>query len=211
VRYAVKHEYAQTVVDVIARRTRLSFLNAQASLDALPRIVEIMGEELGWSRDRKEKEIEGAGQFLLSMGLQPGTPLPEVKPSNIVERVGGALHTGLGLRSSAKAPSTISPVAPAVSFSRAQFESGELENLKAAFARVAKEERLARDQITELVHLVPGYESIGPKETDYVLAEAGFVNRKDLDFDEFVEVNTILFLKKRRRVLTELCDRFVQS
>jgi len=33
VRYAVRHEYAQTAVDVIARRTRLSFLNAQAALE----------------------------------------------------------------------------------------------------------------------------------------------------------------------------------
>jgi len=42
VRYAVRHEYAQTPVDVISRRLRLSFLNAQAALDSLPRIIEIM-------------------------------------------------------------------------------------------------------------------------------------------------------------------------
>jgi glycerol-3-phosphate dehydrogenase len=36
VRYAVRHEYARTAIDVIARRTRLAFLNAQGAFDALP-------------------------------------------------------------------------------------------------------------------------------------------------------------------------------
>lgn len=48
VRYAVRHEYAQTAVDVLARRTRLAFLNAQASLEALRRIIDIITEELRW-------------------------------------------------------------------------------------------------------------------------------------------------------------------
>uniref|UniRef100_A0A4W5L1H7 glycerol-3-phosphate dehydrogenase n=1 Tax=Hucho hucho TaxID=62062 RepID=A0A4W5L1H7_9TELE len=48
VRYAVK-EYACTAIDVIARRTRLGFLNVQAADEALPRIVDIMGKMLDWS------------------------------------------------------------------------------------------------------------------------------------------------------------------
>ncbi|KAG9241622.1 mitochondrial putative glycerol-3-phosphate dehydrogenase [Calycina marina] len=56
VRYAVRHEYAQTAVDVIARRTRLSFLNAQAALEALPKVIDIMATELSW--DSKRKEVE---------------------------------------------------------------------------------------------------------------------------------------------------------
>ena len=50
VRYAVM-EYARTATDVIARRTRLAFLNVQAADEALPRIVEIMAKELGWKKD----------------------------------------------------------------------------------------------------------------------------------------------------------------
>ncbi|RKO95898.1 DAO-domain-containing protein, partial [Caulochytrium protostelioides] len=46
VRYACQREYACKVVDVIARRTRLAFLNAQAANDTLPRVIEIMAEEL---------------------------------------------------------------------------------------------------------------------------------------------------------------------
>jgi len=56
VRYAVRHEYAQTAVDVLARRTRLAFLNAQAALEALPKVIDIMTEELGW--DRKRQDVE---------------------------------------------------------------------------------------------------------------------------------------------------------
>ena len=42
VRYACKAEYAQTAEDILARRTRLAFLNANAAKEALPRILQIM-------------------------------------------------------------------------------------------------------------------------------------------------------------------------
>ncbi|KAI4285586.1 MAG: hypothetical protein L6R35_004633 [Caloplaca aegaea] len=69
VRYAVRHEYAQTAVDVLARRTRLAFLNAQAALEALPTVIDLMSEELKWDKKRQEKEWKDAVQFLASMGL----------------------------------------------------------------------------------------------------------------------------------------------
>ncbi|ESZ92036.1 glycerol-3-phosphate dehydrogenase [Sclerotinia borealis F-4128] len=69
VRYAVRHEYAQTAVDVLARRTRLAFLNAQAALEAAPKVIDIMAGELDWSSKRKETEWTDTVQFLESMGL----------------------------------------------------------------------------------------------------------------------------------------------
>ncbi|KAL2265582.1 hypothetical protein VTJ83DRAFT_6682 [Remersonia thermophila] len=69
VRYAVRHEYAQTAVDVLARRTRLAFLNAQAALEALPKVIDIMAQELGWDKKRQEVEWKDAVTFLASMGL----------------------------------------------------------------------------------------------------------------------------------------------
>lgn len=69
VRYAVRHEYAQTAVDVLARRTRLAFLNAQAALEALPMVVDLMAVELGWDRRRQEREWRDTVRFLASMGL----------------------------------------------------------------------------------------------------------------------------------------------
>ncbi|KAL1883058.1 hypothetical protein VTK73DRAFT_133 [Phialemonium thermophilum] len=71
VRYAVRHEYAQTAVDVLARRTRLAFLNAQAALEALPKVIDIMSEELNWDRRRQDLEWKQTVQFLESMGLPP--------------------------------------------------------------------------------------------------------------------------------------------
>lgn len=53
IRYGVR-EYACTTIDMIARRLRLAFLNVQAAQEALPAIVEIMAEELKWSKDEKE-------------------------------------------------------------------------------------------------------------------------------------------------------------
>uniref|UniRef100_A0A8C7UNE8 Glycerol-3-phosphate dehydrogenase, mitochondrial n=1 Tax=Oncorhynchus mykiss TaxID=8022 RepID=A0A8C7UNE8_ONCMY len=63
VQYAIK-EYACTAIDVIARRTRLGFLNVQAAEEALPRIVDIMGKQLTWSEQRKREELSAAKQFL---------------------------------------------------------------------------------------------------------------------------------------------------
>ncbi|KAJ9149987.1 Glycerol-3-phosphate dehydrogenase [Pleurostoma richardsiae] len=69
VRYAVRHEYAQTATDVLARRTRLAFLNAQAALEALPRVIDIMAQELNWDKTRQDVEWKETVAFLESMGL----------------------------------------------------------------------------------------------------------------------------------------------
>ncbi|KAK2864989.1 hypothetical protein FQN49_004025 [Arthroderma sp. PD_2] len=69
VRYAVRCEYAQTAVDVLARRTRLAFLNAQAALETLPTVIDLMAEELKWDSKRKQAEWDDSVKFLMSMGL----------------------------------------------------------------------------------------------------------------------------------------------
>ena len=69
IRYGVRHEYAQTAIDILARRTRLAFLNAQAALEALPLIIDTMAEELHWTQARKSQEWKETVQFLASMGL----------------------------------------------------------------------------------------------------------------------------------------------
>ncbi|PSN63863.1 glycerol-3-phosphate dehydrogenase mitochondrial precursor [Corynespora cassiicola Philippines] len=69
VRYCVRHEYAQTATDVIARRMRLAFLNAQAALEALPTVIDLMAEELKWDSKRKETEWKNTVTYLGSMGL----------------------------------------------------------------------------------------------------------------------------------------------
>lgn len=64
--YAVRHEMAQTPLDVLTRRTRLAFLDTQAALGAAPRVAELMGEELGWNREQVALEQEKARFRILS-------------------------------------------------------------------------------------------------------------------------------------------------
>lgn len=67
VRFACK-EYACTIEDVLSRRTRLSFLNSAAAREALPRVADIMAEELGWNKKTKNTQIEAAKVYLDSYG-----------------------------------------------------------------------------------------------------------------------------------------------
>ncbi|KAI0769123.1 DAO-domain-containing protein [Trametes elegans] len=187
VRYAVRNEYAQTAVDVIARRIRLSFLNAQAALDALPRVVEIMAGELHWSAARQKAETAAATAFLASMGLPPGARPRRLSdaPRNVVECFEGVL----GVKRAAAAAPSAAGHAQEIVYSRAQFGAGEVEALQGAFAkRAAGADRLAPQDAYELVRGLPGYEEVRPKDYEYVLEEAGFKANKDFSFDEFVEI-----------------------
>ncbi|KAL7518905.1 hypothetical protein ACHAWX_003712 [Stephanocyclus meneghinianus] len=67
VRYACQ-EYACTIEDILSRRTRLAFLNKDASMEALPRVADIMAEELGWSKRTKASQIKAAQKYLESYG-----------------------------------------------------------------------------------------------------------------------------------------------
>ncbi|KAL6055078.1 mitochondrial glycerol-3-phosphate dehydrogenase [Balamuthia mandrillaris] len=67
--YAVQKEYACTAVDVLARRMRLAFLNANVAMDMLPVVIDRMAKHLNWSEARKKKEYEEGKTFLKTMGL----------------------------------------------------------------------------------------------------------------------------------------------
>ncbi|KAH7159493.1 FAD dependent oxidoreductase-domain-containing protein [Dactylonectria estremocensis] len=71
IRHGVRAEAACTVQDIISRRTRLSFLDVEGALKALPRVIDIMADELDWSEVRKQHEWLEAVTFLKSMGLAP--------------------------------------------------------------------------------------------------------------------------------------------
>ena len=75
VEYAAKHEYAQTVKDVLSLRTRLAFVNSEAAKQAAPRVAAIMGETLGWSQEIQEQQLKDALEYLDSFG----GPIPQVQ------------------------------------------------------------------------------------------------------------------------------------
>jgi glycerol-3-phosphate dehydrogenase len=54
--YAARYEFAERVIDVLARRTPLALLDTAAAKQAAPRVLEIMAEELGWNQQRREEE-----------------------------------------------------------------------------------------------------------------------------------------------------------
>lgn len=184
VRYAVRHEYALTPIDVLARRTRLSFLNVHAALEALPRVADMMATELHWSRAEKARQIARSVEFLASMGLEPGAIPPT---SHGLRDALWGVARGLGLAARAR---------PAPAYSRAKFDGAELTALKGAFARSAQtiespaghEVRLPKAALGAVLQEVPGYEGIPAKDCEYVLEEAGFKARTDVDFDEFLEI-----------------------
>lgn len=75
VRYGVRAEAACTAIDVISRRMRLSFLDVNGALASLPRVVDIMADELKWDEKRRDAEFEETVHFLRSMGLGKGKML----------------------------------------------------------------------------------------------------------------------------------------
>jgi glycerol-3-phosphate dehydrogenase len=164
-----------------------------------------MADELGWSRSQQRQQIESAVSFLSSMGLAPDSAvIPEPKPRGLLERAESALWrvrgvlVGMGTDTGGKGR-------PSVVYSRAQFEAREVEALRNAFRRRAKavvsrepsgvglggvEERqqIRKDELVEVLKEVPGYEDVAAKDCEYVLEEAGFNDRNNVDFDEFIEV-----------------------
>ena len=64
VTYAARHEQAQTPMDVLARRTRLAFLNQQAAGLALPQVGQLLAQELGWDAAETDRQISLARQML---------------------------------------------------------------------------------------------------------------------------------------------------
>ena len=69
IRWVCRKEYAVNAVDVLARRLNLSFLNAKAAADAMPRVIAIMSEELGWSSEEAQRQRRACEEHLLHQGV----------------------------------------------------------------------------------------------------------------------------------------------
>jgi glycerol-3-phosphate dehydrogenase len=64
VRFAVHHEFARTVEDVLARRSRWLFLDAAAAASVAREVAGIIAEELAVDRDRFFDEAASAAAFV---------------------------------------------------------------------------------------------------------------------------------------------------
>ncbi|CUA72530.1 glycerol-3-phosphate dehydrogenase [Rhizoctonia solani] len=183
IRYAVRNEYAQTATDFLARRSRLAFLNAQAALEALPRVVSIMGDELGWDTARRKHEIERTANFLVSMGLfSAPDQVKSIGVSKLVAGIGSAggitqkiwnAVTGIDARQATKAAKGQE--------SRALFSSEELEALRRGFEQHSARSPSGTTTISlpalhEVVHSLPSYSAVRDSDITRALEETAFQN-----------------------------------
>jgi glycerol-3-phosphate dehydrogenase len=58
VQYAIRHEMALTLVDVLERRTRLSYFATETARAAGPAVAAIAARELGWDTGRIQREVD---------------------------------------------------------------------------------------------------------------------------------------------------------
>jgi glycerol-3-phosphate dehydrogenase len=72
--WAVRHEMARTVEDVLARRTRALFLNARAAIRMAPRVAGLMARELdrdaAWQIQQVESFGKLAGNYFSTSGAE---------------------------------------------------------------------------------------------------------------------------------------------
>jgi glycerol-3-phosphate dehydrogenase len=62
--FAARKEWARSTSDILARRTRLSFLDKDAALKAVPRVAELLGKTLERSSKEIERDVESSVAFL---------------------------------------------------------------------------------------------------------------------------------------------------
>lgn len=63
--WAVRKEMARTIEDFLARRTRLLFLDVEASLQIAAKVAHLMAEELGYTKKWELKEVEQYSKLAL--------------------------------------------------------------------------------------------------------------------------------------------------
>lgn len=68
IEYAIKHEYAVTVKDMLTTRMRLAYLNSEAAKVAIPIVTQIMARHLGWSKAEKAQQEAEATKYIGEFG-----------------------------------------------------------------------------------------------------------------------------------------------
>ncbi|KAG0708436.1 DAO-domain-containing protein [Suillus ampliporus] len=215
--YALTHEYAQKPLDILLRRTRLGFVDARAALSALPEVVRVMGDALGWNTRRRAEEARRAEEVLRGMGAGGRV---EASPASTGEAWShmGEVQRRIYALFGCSAPSSLRPVSVAATYPRALFEPGEIEALREVFGQhaltpgdsgsgsglgaqeQAQESNMPVSMIREAVRSVAGlgyaYDNVRESDFRYILREAGLSDvpegkgkgRDVVDFEEFVEI-----------------------
>ena len=101
VRYALQ-EYAVNAVDVLARRMRLAFQDVDATKQALPRVVDIMGQELKWDPAERTRQTNMALKYVdehmgSSVVRDPSVRVPMTDVTNLLRKFHELAPGGKGL------------------------------------------------------------------------------------------------------------------
>lgn len=173
-RYAVRNEFAVKATDFIARRTRLSFLNVQVTLETLPRVIDIMGEELGWDQRRKVREFDEAVQFLKSMGLPESTKITLADVTN-------RKHNNIGVLG-------LEHKEEAALYARSAFSPKELARLKDQFEQLDldNDQKITQEDILVAMKNM-GYDA-NPEVAHGILQEVDFTRKGAIDFSDFLDI-----------------------
>lgn len=190
VRYACRAEYAASVPDFIARRTRLSFLNVEATVEALPRVIELMSEELGWDKKRRDAEFTNAIDFLGSMGLQPAR-LQQLRQTTLDETIKTLKEKGTvsaGIPYMGKAAIT-GQDANATIVSRAQFTSDEMIQLRKRFDQMDTnaDGKVDTKDLQEVLQRL-GYNNVDERTVSGIISEVDVNKSNALHFEDFLDV-----------------------
>lgn len=66
--FGVRHDWVVRPEDFLARRSRLAYLNKEAAMRAIPRVVQLMARELKWDRTRQSAEMQRCVEFMRHFG-----------------------------------------------------------------------------------------------------------------------------------------------
>ncbi len=62
--YAARAEAARSTTDILARRTRLAFLDTNGAKKAIPRVSALLAKELAWTSEHAAKDVEEARAYI---------------------------------------------------------------------------------------------------------------------------------------------------
>ncbi|UZJ52343.1 hypothetical protein CBS101457_001663 [Exobasidium rhododendri] len=206
VRYACRSEYAATVADFVARRSRMSFLNVEATVQALPKIIDLMASELGWDQIRKDAEYKDSIDFLGSMGLQPARlkSLQSLSLANLTKMIKESGKPGTSFPHLGAA-SLDANDASATIVSRAQFSSEEMSDLRDRFDQLDSnadgmlDVKDLKDVLTRM-----GYVDVQDSTVEGILSEVDVHKEKSLHFEDFLDVCAALKDVRMENAFTDI-------
>ncbi len=69
--FAVRHEMARTLGDVLARRTHVALLDRDQARSAVPAVAALMARELGWDNEETARQIARYDEHIEQFSVAP--------------------------------------------------------------------------------------------------------------------------------------------